>query len=59
MYKRQANNCYFLNKEETEKLTKFMFPDPSKGDYGPLVGKSANWIAEQAGLKAVSYTHLG
>ena len=28
-----------------------MFPDPSKGVYGPLVGKSANWIAEQAGLK--------
>lgn len=47
----KANNCYFLNKEETEKLTKFMFPDPSKGVYGPLVGKSANWIAEQAGLK--------
>ena len=54
----KANNCYFLNKEETEKLTKFMFPDPSKGVYGPLVGKSANWIAEQAGLKVPEKTKI-
>ena len=44
--------------EETEKLTKFMFPDPSKGVYGPLVGKSANWIAEQAGLKVPEKTKI-
>ncbi|MEI3013391.1 MAG: bifunctional acetaldehyde-CoA/alcohol dehydrogenase, partial [Ruthenibacterium lactatiformans] len=54
----KANNCYFLNKEETEKLTKFMFPDPSKGVYGPLVGKSASWIAEQAGLKVPEKTKI-
>ena len=44
--------------EETEKLTKFMFPDPSKGVYGPLVGKSANWIGEQAGLKVPEKTKI-
>ena len=46
----KANNCYFLNKEETAQLAKYMFPDPHKGVFAPLVGKSANWIAEQAGL---------
>ncbi|MBD5102737.1 MAG: bifunctional acetaldehyde-CoA/alcohol dehydrogenase [Subdoligranulum sp.] len=54
----KENNCYFLNAEETEKLTKFMFPDPAKGVYGPLVGKSANWIAEQAGLKVPDNTKI-
>ncbi len=53
-----ANNCYFLNAAETEKLTKYMFPDPSKGVFGPLVGKSACWIAEQAGLKVPSKTKI-
>ena len=46
----KANGCYFLNEAETEALTKYMFPDTNKGVFAPLVGKSANWIAEQAGL---------
>jgi len=54
----KENNCYFLNAEETETLTKYMFPDPAKGVYGPLVGKSANWIAEQAGLKVPENTKI-
>lgn len=54
----KANNCYFLNEEETEQLSKFMFPDPAKGVYGPLVGKSANWIAGQAGLKVPEKTKI-
>lgn len=54
----KANNCYFLNAEETEQLSKFMFPDPAKGVYGPLVGKSANWIAGQAGLKVPEKTKI-
>lgn len=54
----KANNCYFLNKEETEQLAKYMFPDPNKGVYAPLVGKSANWIAEQAGLKVPAKTKI-
>lgn len=54
----KENGCYFLNKEETEAITKFMFPDPTKGVYGPLVGKSAHWIAEQAGVKVPEKTKI-
>ncbi len=54
----KENGCYFLNQEETDALTKFMFPDPTKGVYGPLVGKSAHWIAEQAGIKVPEKTKI-
>ncbi|OUQ42199.1 bifunctional acetaldehyde-CoA/alcohol dehydrogenase [Gemmiger sp. An120] len=54
----KLNNCYFLNAEETEKLTKYMFPDPNKGVFAPVVGKSANWIAEQAGLTVPEKTKI-
>lgn len=54
----KANNCCFLNKAETEQLTKYMFPDPNKGVFAPLVGKSANWIAEQAGLSVPAKTKI-
>ena len=54
----KKNNCYFLNPEEVEKLTKCMFPDPNKGVFAPVVGKSANWIAEQAGLKVPEKTKI-
>ncbi|MEG1926300.1 MAG: bifunctional acetaldehyde-CoA/alcohol dehydrogenase, partial [Ruthenibacterium sp.] len=52
------NNCYFLNAEETEILTKYMFPDPAKGVFAAVVGKSADWIAEQAGLKVPKNTKI-
>ncbi|MEG0395515.1 MAG: bifunctional acetaldehyde-CoA/alcohol dehydrogenase [Oscillospiraceae bacterium] len=54
----KANNCYFLNAEETEKLTKYMFPDTAKGVFAPVVGRTANWIAEQAGLKVPERTKI-
>ena len=54
----KANGCYFLSEAETEALTKYMFPDPNKGVFAPLVGKSANWIAEQAGLKVPEKTKI-
>lgn len=54
----KANNCYFLNKEETEKLTKYMFPTPGKGVFADVVGKSANWIAEQAGITVPAKTKI-
>ncbi len=54
----QENGCYFLNEKEIEAVTKFMFPDPAKGVYGPLVGKSAHWIAEQAGVKVPEKTKI-
>ena len=54
----KANNCYFLTPEETETLTKYMFPDPAKGVFAPVVGKSANWIAEQAGISVPEKTKI-
>lgn len=54
----KANNCYFLNKEETEKLSRYMFPDPNKGVLADVVGKSADWIAAQAGLKVPANTKI-
>ncbi len=54
----KKNNCYFLNAEEVEKLTKYMFPDPNKGVFADVVGKSANWIAEQAGLTVPEKTKI-
>lgn len=54
----KENGCYFLNDAEIEAVTKFMFPDPAKGVYGPLVGKSAHWIAEQAGVKVPEKTKI-
>ena len=54
----KANGCYFLNKEETEKLTAYMFPEEGKGVYAPAVGKSANWIAQQAGLTVPEKTKI-
>ena len=52
------NSCYFLNKEETEKLTAYMFPEAGKGVFAPVVGKSANWIAQQAGLTVPEKTKI-
>jgi acetaldehyde dehydrogenase/alcohol dehydrogenase len=54
----KENNCYFLNKAETEKLTAYMFPNPNKGVFSALVGQSANWIAEQAGIKVPAKTKI-
>ena len=54
----KKNNCYFLNPEEVEKLTKYMFPDPNKGVFDPVVGTSTNWVAEQAGLKVPEKTKI-
>ena len=53
-----ANNCYFLNEEETKKLSAYMFPDPNAGVRPVLVGKSASWIAEQAGLTVPEKTKI-
>lgn len=53
-----ANNCYFLNEAEVKKLSDYMFPDPNAGVRAVLVGKSANWIAEQAGLKVPEKTKI-
>ncbi|MBU3805698.1 MAG: bifunctional acetaldehyde-CoA/alcohol dehydrogenase [Candidatus Fournierella pullistercoris] len=54
----KKNNCYFLNASEVEKLTHYMFPDPNKGVLADVVGKSANWIAQQAGLEVPEKTKI-
>ena len=53
-----ANNCYFLKDDEVKKLSDYMFPDPNGGVRPVLVGKSANWIAEQAGLQVPPKTKI-
>lgn len=53
-----ANNCYFLSEKEVKTLNDYMFPDPTKGVLPTLVGKSACWIAEQAGLKVPEGTKI-
>ena len=50
--------CYFLKDDEIKKVSDYVI-NSEKGAVNPaVVGKSAYWIAEQAGVKAVSYTHL-
>ncbi|MBC8546728.1 bifunctional acetaldehyde-CoA/alcohol dehydrogenase [Clostridiaceae bacterium NSJ-31] len=54
----KANNCYFLNAEETEKLTAFAMNAEKQAVNPAIVGKSANWIAEQAGIKVPEKTKI-
>ncbi len=42
---------YLVNAKEKKMLEKYMFPDKDKGVLPIVVGKSAAWIAEQAGFK--------
>lgn len=52
------NNCYFLNKEETEKVSNYVI-NPEKQAVNPvIVGKPATWIAEQAGVKVPDKTKI-
>ncbi len=45
------NNCYFLSDEETRKISEYII-HAEKGSVNPdIVGKSADWIADQAGIK--------
>lgn len=54
----KENNCYFLNKEETKKVSDYVI-NPQKQAVNPaIVGKSANWIAEQAGVKVPDKTKI-
>ncbi len=53
-------NCHFCNDEEIKKLEKFLFP-PEKNSCilnSNVVGKSANWIAEQAGFTVPNKTKI-
>ena len=52
------NNCYFLSEAETKKLSEYMFPADRAGVNPVVVGKPAEWIAEQAGLKVPVKTKI-
>ena len=58
-------HVYFVNKEEKAKLEKFMFGAEAYSDnvaqakLNPnVVGKPAEWIAEQAGFKVPAETQI-
>jgi acetaldehyde dehydrogenase/alcohol dehydrogenase len=54
----KENNCYFLNDEETEKVTKYVI-NVEKGSVNPdVVGKTAAWIAEKSGMKVHDETKI-
>lgn len=49
LQKMQAKGAYLVPKEDYAKLENFVFND-NHGVNGPVAGKSARWIAEQAGV---------
>ncbi|MDR1630840.1 MAG: bifunctional acetaldehyde-CoA/alcohol dehydrogenase [Oscillospiraceae bacterium] len=54
----KENNCYFLNKEEIEKVTDFVI-NREKLSVNPVaVGKTACWIAEQSGIQVPQGTKI-
>ena len=52
------NNCHFLSKEETKKLTSYMFPLPKKNLNSKVVGNSAYDIAKAAGFEVDQETKI-
>ena len=54
----KENNCHFCNKEETAKLTNFMFPNNGHAVFAEVVGQSANWIAEKSGFTVPAKTKI-
>ncbi len=52
------NNCHFLNREETKKLTNYMFPLPAKKLNAQVVGNKAYDIAKNAGFEVDKETKI-
>ncbi len=52
------NNCYFLTKEETIKLTEYMFPLPARKLNAKVVGNKAYTIAKNAGINVDKETKI-
>jgi acetaldehyde dehydrogenase/alcohol dehydrogenase len=52
------NNCHFLTKEETKKVTDYMFPLPGRKLNAKVVGNSAYQIASDAGIKVDKDTKI-
>lgn len=54
----QDNSCYFLNEEETQKVSQYVI-NPAKHAVNPdVVGKSAHWIAERSGVSVPENTKI-
>lgn len=54
----KENNCYFLNKEETKKVSDYVINPQKQAVNSAVVGKPASWIAEQAGVKVPNKTKI-
>jgi acetaldehyde dehydrogenase/alcohol dehydrogenase len=54
----KANNCYFLNNEETEKITKYVMNVEKMAVNPEVVGKTAYYIAENSGIKVPEDTKI-
>ncbi len=54
----QKNNCYFLNEEETKKLSNFIV-NPEKKSLNPIiVGQNAYWIADKVQINVPKDTKI-
>ena len=54
----KEHNCYFLNDAETQKLTDFVYNKEKHAVNSACVGQTADWIAEQAGIKVAPKTKI-
>ncbi|HIS68773.1 MAG TPA: bifunctional acetaldehyde-CoA/alcohol dehydrogenase [Candidatus Gallacutalibacter stercoravium] len=54
----QENGCRFLNQEEIQRLSAYLFPPDRAGVNPAAVGKSAHWIASQCGIVAPENTKI-
>jgi len=53
------NNCYFLNEDETQKVTDFVIKRGEKPSANPAaVGQTADWVAQQSGVKVPAKTKI-
>ena len=54
----KQNGCHFLSPEETEKLSKYAINNETMMVNPKIVGQSAAWIAEQAGITVPAQTKI-
>jgi len=54
----KENNCYFLNEEERAKVSNFVINSEKGAVNSQVVGQSAKWIAQQAGVDVPEETKI-
>ena len=54
----KKNNCYFLDEEETEKISSYVMNKETRFVNPAVVGKSAHWIASNAGIDVPPNTKI-